>query len=234
MTVEPEDRTILDDLTIIEKIENETPWNTADLAGFLIPLIRERNIDKIAIKTLQARPGVRREDQKLASANLWDRRSSAGGENHLVVRILSPKRAAARTDLLDRLSFSGDLKASEAVMPQKVLARLKHSIENVDNRAGWNTPGYHCRYDDCGCDLPDPDYIVRGCTKTRTKPVKSLEDLESELHWANRGVEQKQERLKDEIESSAQYIKKLQTKLDKEIEKRDRLVKRIDRMKAKG
>lgn len=206
--MQTEEHTILDDLNLIEKVKNETPWNTADLAGFLVPYIKKHGFESITVETLNPTPGVKREKQPLVRAFRHYRT-----REDITVRLLSPKRAAARTDLLDRLAVSEDLKASEACMPKRVVAQMAHAIDNIISDANNR---WKCSHGSCECPalLIDHGVIIRGCTKARTRPRKTLARLETELRWATNS------------------IAKLQAKLEKEITKRDRLQKRVDKRRA--
>lgn len=202
------EHTVLDDLNLIERIENETPWNDADLAELLIPWLREnRDIEKIKVQTLRAQPGVKRENQQLlkASMDTWSRNP----DPEITLSLISPKRASARTDLLDRLSLAGDIKSSESHMPLQIVSKITHVLTKSRKRGEWK-----CSRGECNCTLPPSDVILRGCTKTRTQPRISLERLEQQLHWAE------------------QYVENAREKLEKEIKKRDRLIKRVEKRRA--
>lgn len=203
--------TILDDLNLIQNIKNETPWDTGDLAAFLIPRIRRlreagTEINKVLVKTKGTTPGAKKEKQRLVSAKMdWQNATL------LEVQILSPRRAADRTDLLDRLSLADDLKPNEARMPPIILARLDHALRRANSNQY-----YGCRMGRCDCKLrPIDDVIIRGCKKAKTRTPKTLEQVERSLSRAERNVVRQQE------------------KLDDAVRKRDRLLKRVEKLRKK-
>lgn len=224
MPTDTEDRTVLDDLTLIEKLDNQTPWRTEDLFSLLLPYIRDHDeilygynrdafpVEGWTVETLRASPGVKREKQQLAKVS-FNRHSKHG--SRMVVSIISPKRAAARTDLLDRLSVTDDLKANETILPPKVFRRLKHALDNLKSMGDYSSPGnrYECPVGRCrNCDLDRiPFQIIRGDTKQKTKPAKPLKRLERELDWARSSMEaalEKAEKKRKEIERLEKRIAK--------------------------
>jgi hypothetical protein len=218
MTTDTEQlHTVLDDLNLIEKVENETPWNTADLAAFLIPFVKRHNgdIGSFKISILNPQPGVKREEQPLVKIG-----RGYNDKGVVTIRVLSPKRAAARTDLLDRLSLADDLKPKEAAMPAKLVMRLAHALDNIHNYNSYSSNGlWRCAEGHCKCNLAAETShlttpIIRGDTTAKTKPRKTIKRLKLELQWA---------------EDS--YAKALE-KAEKEKKKADRLRQRIAKREA--
>ena len=194
-------------------IENKTPWNTEELLAFLTPLIHS-SFTKLTIDNQRPQPGRKREKQRLVEIH-----TGFGERSQLEINLLSPKRAKARTDTLDRLSLAGSLETHEAAIPATVLADIKHRLRN--RQAGADEPRYksnmyNCLNGQCKCEKPtDALPLIRGDTKRRTQPPVSLERLEAQLRWAESSITNAEEAL------------------NKAIKSRDRLKIRVERARSK-
>lgn len=200
------------------EIENLSPWNTEDLVRFLTPLAAGTVVTKIVVGIAQPQPGVKKDEQRL----VWIESTVRGGQvsDTMAIDLLSPKRAADRTEVLSRLSVTGDLQPHESVLPDEVIATIIHSFETVRTNRGkldnWQLQN-HVR-GRCGCEKPLPDnlkVVIRGDTKAKTAPTYSIDQLENKLYYARREV--------------AKYRKRLEKALMQE----DRLVARIEKQRAK-
>jgi hypothetical protein len=198
-------------------IENNTPWNTSELLEFLTPLIHA-SFTRVTIENHKPRPGQKREEQKLVTVDAhYDERNHE--RNHLRLHLLTPKRAKARTDTLDRLSLAGSLAAHEAAIPATVLASLYHMLRSI-TKGRQNSNLYECpdscKYDSCKCEKStDGLPIIRGDTKQRTQPPIPLKRLEQQLRWAETGVK------------SAEFA------LEKAVKHHARLKIRVERARGK-
>jgi hypothetical protein len=124
------------------------PWATDDLVGFIATLLVDLPFTNIVIENHRPQPGVKREKQKIIKLSTkWNDKSL------LTIGILSPKRAATRSDLLDRLSLADDLKPHETSLPERALAILQHALRH---RVGATTAGssqWACERGSCDCVL---------------------------------------------------------------------------------
>jgi len=195
------------------EIENKTPWNTEELLAFLTPLIHS-SYTKLTIDNQRPQPGRKREKQRLVEVHAY-----YDGSPHLEINLLSPKRAKARTNALDRLSLAGSLATHEAAIPATELADIKHRLRNrkvTTERPPYKGALYNCLSGECKCEKPtDALPLIRGDTKKRTQPPVSLERLELRLRWAESTITSAEEALRKAVKS------------------RDRLKSRVERLQAK-
>lgn len=208
------------------KITNETPWDTNDLVKFLTPLVEGMNLTEVKVQTIQAQPGVKREEQSPAAVGPvsggWYFHS--GISDAIVVYLLSPKRADKATETLSRLSLVADIQPHEAALPESAIARIEHALAQLRTWAKEKArnPG-HQVYDVVSCFRGDCKHkvevktpvLVKGNTKARIKDPVTADQIERKLRWAQHHVDQCQE------------------ELNEAIEKRDRLQVRLDKLRQK-
>ena len=186
-------------------VENTTPWNTEELTSFLTPLCKGTTITEIEVNLLRASPGVKRKDQSLYEIdglNLYNFKTSGSLPNKCTVKILSPKRAAARTDLLDRMAqVGGDLEPHEINLPEKITNGLSHAftkLATISGPHGLSMMGNQWDFNRhffggqraCDCRKPSENYkAIRGNTKTRTAPPVDIDRLKRRGRWALEAAE---------------------------------------------
>jgi hypothetical protein len=208
--LDSEEANVLETLNVINMVTNNTPWETGGLVAFLAPYLVRLPFTEIVIETHRPMPGVKREAQRFASA-----KTTLRDETKLTIGILSPKRAASRTDLLDRLSMADDLKPNEALIPALALGHLAHILNtriSVQGNSKWT-----CKRGSCECKVKLNAYLrpIKGDTKARTTKEKPLATLKRSLRSA---------------EQSVDYC---QTRLNKATKRRDLLLRRINKAEAK-
>ena len=186
-------------------VENTTPWNTEDLSKFLLPLCIGTSLESVRVDLLRAQPGVKRENQALyeiGSINLYAFKSNGTLPTEALVQIISPKRAAARTDLLDRMAQIEDLDLHEIALPDRIVGGIQHAFIRLRTICGprgqaqmgdqWEFAKhfYDHKYRGCECRKPviDPA-LIRGNTKTRTAPPVDIDRLKRRGRWALEAAE---------------------------------------------
>ena len=197
---------------------NTTPWDTEGLTKFLVPLCADTGIETLKVSLLLAQPGQRRADQPLYE--ICGINFSALKQEKLptkaTVQIISPKRAAARTDLLDRMALIEDLAVHEIALPETIAEGIAHAFERL---------GYVCRqktaharqmavgdewvfrrhfggerYQICECHKTLKVYpFIRGNTKTRTLPLVDINKLKRRGRWALESAEKHREKMEKEL-----------------------------------
>jgi hypothetical protein len=185
-------------------IENTTPWNTEELSKFLLPLCVGTNLESIKVALLRAQPGVKREDQPLyeVKVNLCAFAQNGTLPTECLVQIISPKRAAARTDLLDRMAQVEDLDPHEIALPDKIVGGTQHAFTRLRTICGpggkdrmgnqWDFAKHFEDHRYRGCDCRKPviaPVLVRGNTKVRTAPPVDIDRLKQRGRWALRSAE---------------------------------------------
>jgi hypothetical protein len=169
-------------------ITNNTPWNTEDLTKFITETFTGLKITDVHIDLMAPRSSRWRKQEWLATGSVK--------ASTLTLELLSPKRAAARSETLDRLSLAGDLKKDETRLPVAVIAMYRHGIEKW-REAGKEMVGdlgdryarqrvWSCIGGYCSCDYSDTvddAPIIRGNTAVKTHGSHSIpaEDLEEKL-----------------------------------------------------
>lgn len=218
-------------------IENKTPWDTEALREFLSFLCENTDIHTVTVDLLRAHPGVKRIDQalfKVGGINFYAIEQNGTLPKTVKVSVISPKRSAARADLLDRLAQAGDLEPHETTLHPKIIGGIAHAFGKIKNlysqaRAGrrvlfsGNTWDYRKHYEggcECNKTLTVPT-TIKGNTKTRTAPPVDLARLKRRGRWA--------------LESAEMH----RMKMEKQLALAQRLAKRIKeeeakRFKAKG
>ena len=201
----------LDALSAINMVTNNTPWETDALVSFLAPYLVDLPFTSIVIESHRPMPGWTREKQRIVKLVTKGR-----DDNDLVIGILSPKRAAVRTDLLDRLSMADDLKPHETKLPRKALETLHHALMVRADKQRTHTK-WSCERGECRCSPARLDHVplIRGDTRAKTSTPKPLATLKRDLRSAQRSVG---------------YC---QARLDKATKRRDILLKRINKAETK-
>jgi len=216
------------------EIINSTPWDTEDLTKFFLPLINGTGIDTVKVVLLLAQPGAKREDQGLyeVSTSLYD---LAQGKlpSHINIQIISPRRAAARTDLLDRMAQVDNLAIHEIALPGPIAAGISHALIKLTHVCRQKTVyaikkaigdqwefRKHLggeRYQVCECSKTLKVYpVIRGNTKTRTTPPVDINQLKRRGRWA--------------LEAAESY----RGKMEKQLALAESLGKRIRKLEGKG
>jgi len=188
------------------KIENKTPWDTEALTKLLTFLCEKTPVELLKVETLRAKPGVKREDQTLFLIEGVDYYAACGngqrapytGPTKLTVGLISPKRAAARTDLLDRMAQVDDLKAHEIALPESIVGGICHAFGKLKSLCAPNSRRprgdsweYRKHYSgECKCSKHLSAYpVIRGNTKTRTAPPVDIAKLKRRGRWALESAE---------------------------------------------
>lgn len=102
-------------------ITNNTPWNTEDLTKFITETFSGLAITDVHIDLMAPRSNRWRKHEWIATGSVKD--------STLSLELLSPKRAAARSETLDRLSLAGDLQKNETRLPVSVISMIRHGVE---------------------------------------------------------------------------------------------------------
>jgi hypothetical protein len=205
-------------------IENTTPWNTEELTKFLSPLCKGTQIESIDVSLLLAQPGRKREDQALY--NLGGINFYALKENKPLtkvnVEIISPKRAAARTDLLDRMAQVDSLATHEISLPGPIAEGIAHAFGRIAFINGGGRMGdqwefrHHFtsdRHHSCTCSKTLSTYpVIRGNTKTRTAPPVDIAKLKRRGRWALESAE----KLREKMEAQLDLAKRLGERIVRE------------------
>jgi hypothetical protein len=210
------------------QITNKTPWNTDSLIAFVGPWLTPTGIKTVEFYNQTPRPGVRRENQILCEVDensVFDYQSGkvTSGPTELKIGLLSPKRAKARLDPLERLARAATLEAYEIDLPLVVIKHLVHTFTWLKKRPKetptrdyyqWRShvKGY-CK-DDCKKEKVIAPPTIPGDTRVKTGNPVTLERLQQKLRWAERSVDS------------------LTEKLEKETKARDRLLVRVDKKLA--
>ena len=212
-------------------IENETPWNTEDLTKFLTPLCEKTGTTTCEVVILRATPGKKRNEQTLFDINYSHPFKGTRRLDHIKVGLLSPKRAAARTELLDRMAQAGDLVTHESALPSKVVQGVVHAFHKATE---WlNGGNYEWSHDNgsCSCDVSAlPAALIRGDTKIKTAPPIDIESMRRRLASAKNAIRSHTRRRN----SHARDLKKYQDYLDKAEAKAIKLEERIAQEEAKA
>lgn len=216
---------------------NETPWDTEELTKFLVPLCADTGIENLKVSLLLAQPGQKRADQALYE--VWGLNFFALKQEKLptkaTIHIISPKRVAARTDLLDRMSQAVDLATHEIALPEPIVAGIAHAFEKlaqvcVSIRKGqayatkrilgeaWNFRKHFGGelYQICECAKTLKVYpIIRGNTKTRTAPPVDIKRLKRRGRGALEAAENYREKMEKQLalaEKLGRRIRKIEAK----------------------
>lgn len=205
-------------------IENKTPWDTEELTRFLTFLCEGTPIDTVEVILNRARPGTKREDQQLfavSGINFYDIQQNGTVPTHVVVKVISPKRSAARADLLDRLSQAGDIATHETVLHPKIVGGIAHAFGKIKNlcnqlRAGHSviddTWEYRRHYEGtCDCNRDLSAYpTIRGNTKVRTSPPVDIDRLRRRLRWALEAADKWREKMEERIKAAEKLRKRIE------------------------
>lgn len=198
-------------------IENNTPWNTEDLIALVNTCSKTRN-NFITIRFLTIPPVPRRSKDKQpllrAERSIHD----------LTIELLSPKRAAGRTDLLDRMSHTQTLHPHEIAMPPRIVAGIIHSVSHVldGGIAHVNLA--------CDCDLSTiKPRLIRGDTKARVRPKRGLQGLKASLDKLTKRLA----RIEKKVIRSNRAINWWEKSRDKNKKNAEIVAAKIDKMKIK-
>jgi hypothetical protein len=211
-------------------IENKTPWNTEDLTEFLTPLCERAGTAMCEVVILRAAPGRKRAEQELFNVSYPRPYRGPRSLCHIKIGLLSPKRAAARTELLDRMAQAGDLVTHESALPATVVQGVAHAFDKaVEWSKGADHEWTHVN-GGCGCDLTSvPAPLIRGNTKIKTAPPVDIENMRKRLTSAKNAIRSHTRRR----DSHARDLKKYQDFLDKAVAKEAHLEERIAIEEAK-
>jgi len=185
-------------------IENKTPWDTEALTKLLTFLTEKTPVETIKVETLRARPGVKREEQRLyliSGIDFYNATTSSQPLKlltKLTVKLISPKRASARTDLLDRMAQVDDLGVHEIALPDGIVGGICHAFGKLKSlytpnarRPVGDSWEYRKHYEGtCACSKHLSAYpVIRGDTRARTAPPVDIAKLKRRGRWALESAE---------------------------------------------
>lgn len=206
---------------------NETPWSTDDLKALIEPIIGT-TFTAVNVHILNPTPGVDKEDQVTSSVETYyQNHQGRGYPRYINIHLISPKRAAARTDLLDKLSTVDE--PNTAFFPPKAVSQLQHQLKLITDDA---FAPYHyraCIDGRCSCPSPGPTGKLRGDTKARTRPKETVRGLMDKLSHLEDKIEQKKQR----VSGVAAWLAERNAEIQTIEERRDRLLVRIEKLKVK-
>ena len=199
---------------------NTTPWDTEELIKFLEPLCADTGIATLKVSLLTAQPGEKRKDQPLYDVAGIDPYKLKEGKlpTKATVWIISPKRVAARTDVLHRMSQVDDLDPHEIALPEAIIGGISHSFERLSQvcqkiRAGrrhtlasLNDPWEFNKHFQgnphrcCKCSKTLDSYpLIRGNTRTRTTKPVDIKRLKRRGRWALEAAEKYREKMEKQL-----------------------------------
>lgn len=189
------------------EIRNTTPWNTEDLGNFLRPLAKDCGITSLTINLLEAMPGQAREKQRAAELEVKIRQTAHASpwvptfsiDGAATLEILSPKRAGARSNPLDRLSVAQDFETHESMLPREAIAVIVHAFDTLREtvkrvQVGGQVDSWNLREHlrgVCKCQKQEVDVTIRGDTTVKTHVGRNnitTDALEKKLKKANNSL----------------------------------------------
>lgn len=201
------------------KIKNTTPWDTEALTKLLTFLCATTTIESVKVETLRTRPGVKREDQTLflvSGVSHYNVTSPSPTPiklpTEIVVGLISPKRAAIRTDLLDRMAQVNDLGPHEIALPNGIIGGICHAFGKIKALCGLNAPrikqnswDYRQHFNgSCKCGKHLSAYpVIRGDTKARTAPLVDIKKLKQRGRWALESAERHRVKMEEKLAEAA-------------------------------
>lgn len=204
------------------QITNKTPWCTAGLEAFVLPFAKDTKIVDIQFYNQVPRPGVKREHQKICefgenSTYDYSRNTVTAYPTLLRIGLLSPKRAKARLDPLERLARAKTLQIHEIDLPHTVLAQIAHTFTWLKKPAKQY---YHWRghvIGNCNCKMgviAPP--VIPGDTRVKTGTPVTKARLHQKLRWAQQSVDRLTEKLEEKTKARDRLLVRINKKLAQE------------------
>lgn len=227
------------------KIVNHTPWNTEDLEKMILPMVTGCGLSVIQVGLIAHNVGRWRAKETLGRVKFANQKLGHDKQDEAWIEILSPKRAAARAEALDRLSLCESLGTHETMLPLSVIATLEHSFEKIyeaksqakrgpgsvlHRNETWGLHDHFSGHCECAPESPKVPIVVRGDVKAKTqdRQAPKVADLEERA----KHTKSLQEKFARRAEYARQDAEKNEEKASGYATKVARIEERIRKLKA--